>query len=222
MKHIVVDLEMNIIAKSHKEARRLAGMEVIEIGAVVLDDAYQEIGSFMTYVKPQYNDEIEKKYAKLTGITTEMVQEAPVFEDALRQFLSWCAGISGEKRIYQWSGSDLAQIRQEAALKQPDLDEQQQALLQDWADFQEEYGEKLGMDRALSLKDAVMYAGVDFEGRPHDALCDARNTATLLEIVRTPEKCSQALAHVIEALTPKTVGSTLGEMFNFGELLLVS
>ena len=61
MKHIVVDLEMNGISKEHKEERQFWGREVIEIGAVVLDDSYNEIGSFKTLVKPQYNDRITPK-----------------------------------------------------------------------------------------------------------------------------------------------------------------
>ena len=60
MKHIVVDLEMNHLARDYKEERIICSMEVIEIGAVVLDEAYSEIGSFKTFVKPQYNDEINR------------------------------------------------------------------------------------------------------------------------------------------------------------------
>ena len=60
MKHIVVDLEMNHLARDYKEERIICSMEVIEIGAVVLDEAYAEIGSFKTFVKPQYNDEINR------------------------------------------------------------------------------------------------------------------------------------------------------------------
>ena len=76
MKHIVVDLEMNHLARIFKEERLICSMEVIEIGAVVLDEAYSEIGSFKTFVKPQYNDAINKTCARVTGITTEMVANA--------------------------------------------------------------------------------------------------------------------------------------------------
>ena len=49
MKHIVVDLEMNYVAKK-SDARRICRMETIEIGAVMLDDNLQEISAFRTYV----------------------------------------------------------------------------------------------------------------------------------------------------------------------------
>ena len=218
MKHVVVDLEMNCLAKEHADKRGICRMEIIEIGAVVLDENFQEIGCFKTLVKPQLNHVIEKRYVKLTGITTEMVAGAPTFETALSQFLSWCKSLNDEIGIYQWSGADLEQITKEMLLKGIEVDEESMALLQGWKDFQKEFGDTLHLDRALSLKNAVMYAGIDFIGRAHDALYDARTTAELLKIVRTPELCRVALEHVIDALTPKEISTSLGDLFDFSAL----
>lgn len=65
-----------------------------------------------------------------------------------------------------------------------------------------------------------MYAGIDFEGREHDELFDARNTAALVTIVRTPELCKQTLENVINALTSKSINTSLGERFDFSQLRL--
>lgn len=219
MRHIVIDLEMNKLAKQYKEERLILGREIIEIGAVVLDERYQEIGSFKTLVKPQYNDVIEKSVTKLTRITTEQVQKAPVLEEAIHIFFAWCHGMNDEIVIHEWSDADLEQLTKEIALKKIRIDEEDMNLLVGWSDFQKEYGEKLHLDNQVSLKNAVMYAGIDFEGREHDALDDARNTAELLKIVRTPSLCESALQHVIEVLTPTpTCSATLGDLFNFGAL----
>ena len=40
------------IADRYREKRKVCKMEIIEIGAVVLNEAYQEIGSFKTMVRP--------------------------------------------------------------------------------------------------------------------------------------------------------------------------
>ncbi len=219
MRHIVIDLEMNKLAKQYKEERLILGREIIEIGAVVLDEWYQEIGSFKTLVKPQYNDVIEKGITKLTGITTEQVQNAPILEEAIHIFFAWCHGMNDEIIIHEWSDADLEQITKEITLKKIRLNEEDMNLLVGWSDFQKEYGEKLHLDNQVSLKNAVMYAGIDFEGHEHDALDDARNTAELLKIVRTPSLCESALQHVIEVLTPTpTCSATLGDLFNFGAL----
>lgn len=88
-----------------------------------------------------------------------------------------------------------------------------------WFNFQEEYGQTLGFERSLSLKDAVMYAGIDFSGHQHDALDDAKNTADLFAIIRDKDKCQKALCHVMDALKPKK-SISLGELFDFSSILL--
>lgn len=222
MKHIVVDLEMNNVAKRFYEERSICKMEVIEIGAVVLDEDYSEIGSFKTLVKPQYSDVIYSTVARITGITTEMVANAPYFEDALSMFFSWCHSLNDDLHFYQWSDSDLYQILSELRMKDITLPAEDQLYLHDWSDFQMEYGEKLQLTRSVSLKNAIMYAGLEFEGQEHDALWDARNTATLLKIIRDPKLCKEKLERVIEVLTPAPLCASLGDLFNFGDLFEVT
>ena len=82
-------------------------METIEIGAVMLDDNLQELSAFRTYVKPEYNDCIERKIKRITGITEEMVQNAPKFNEALRMFTNWCLGTGDEVTIYAWSDTEI-------------------------------------------------------------------------------------------------------------------
>lgn len=215
MRHIVIDLEMNSLAKEYKEEKLICNREIIQIGAVLLDKQYQEIGAFSTLVKPQYNERIEKKYEKLTGIETEMVQNAPIFQNAIEQFFFWVHSVKDEIQLYQWSESDCEQLTKELELKKIQLSAMDQYLLERTQDFQKEFGDTLGVSRALSLKDAVMYAGVDFGGRMHDALYDAQNTANLLKIIRTPKLRAEALESVIEAFTPKPVGTLLGDLIKF-------
>lgn len=69
MKYVVIDLEMNPIATVHTAEREYCKLEVIEIGAVLLDEKYQEIGSFVTLVKPRFNSRIEKRYRHCRKLT---------------------------------------------------------------------------------------------------------------------------------------------------------
>lgn len=222
MKYIVIDPPMNPLSKEYYEERKVCRNEVIQIGAVALDDDYTEIGCFKTLVRPQYNEQITRKIEKLTGITTDMVREAPMFEEAIHQFLDWCRSLNDRIQIHQWSESDINQIDREMCLKEIVLPRCDQMFLQEWKNFQHEFGRKLGLTDQLSLKNAVMYAGVDIVGRYHDALFDARNTAKLFRIVRDPEECKKALSLVINALNPAPQKTTLGDLFNFSELALIS
>lgn len=215
MKYVVVDLEMNSLAERFTEEKAVCGMETIAIGAVLLDEKYREIGAFKTLVKPQYNDVIGAYFTRLTGITTSMVENEPVFEKALEKFFDWLHSVDDDIQIYQWSDTDLDQVTKEINLKHIQIDSADQPWVHNWYDLQKEYGEKLNLTKPLSLKNAVMYAGIEFVGKEHDPLCDADNTAALLKILRDPKLCDIALGHVIEALTPKPAGATLGELFNF-------
>lgn len=124
MKHIVIDLEMNKIARN-SEARKICKSEIIEIGAVMLDENLQEIGNFRTYVKPEYNDKIAAEIRNLTGITDVMVANAPVFREAFRMFTNWCLGTGDEVTIYAWSDSDYNQVVKEILLKEYELSDEE-------------------------------------------------------------------------------------------------
>ena len=147
-----------------------------------------------------------------------MVQNAPEFETAIRIFLSWCSSMD-KARIYQWSESDLDQVTKELALKEIQLEPEFLPLLEGWSDFQKEFGDELHISRSLSLKTAVDMAGLDFNGEAHNALNDARATAALLRTVHTPALRQSALDRVVELMTPKTIGTSLGNLFNFSELV---
>ena len=218
MKYVTIDLEMNPLAKEYKAERAICCREVIEIGAILLDENYQEIDSFKTFVKPQFNDVIKPHIQKLTNISNDMVENAPFFEEALQMFCSWCKSIGDDILLYQWSESDIEQIRNEMNLKGISSDDSNQIFLSNWFDLQREFGDKLNLSNAVSLKNAVMYAGIDFEGTEHDDLDDARNTAILLKIIRIPELCEAALKYVLEALNPAPISTSLGSMIDFTEL----
>lgn len=214
MKHIVVDIEMNCVAKK-SEVRSFCSMETIEIGAVMLDDNLQEISAFRTYVKPEYNDCIDRKIKRLTGITEEMVQNAPVFNEALRMFTNWCLGTE-EVTIYAWSDTDYCQITREIELKKYEMiPEEETILVEKWSDFQNEFDTHLGFNKKLSLSMALDMAGINFTGREHDALDDARNTAELLNILKNTALFNLTLKKIKEAMEPSKISNTMGELFDF-------
>ena len=219
MKYVVVDLEMNYTARK-SEMKRILKMETIEIGAVMLDEKLQEIASFRTYVKPEYSDGIRKKISELTGITDDMVANAPSFREALRMFTTWCLGTGDEVKIYAWSDSDYNQISGEMLAKRYEITDAESSLLENaWDDFQKEFDSYLGFERRLSLSMALDMAGVAFTGREHDALDDARNTAELLHIFKDRVLFDKTLRLIKEAMEPKEIGDTLGDLFDFSAIV---
>ena len=49
----MIDLEMNKIKKQYREDKKLSN-ELIEIGAVKMDDDFNEVDRYQTYVMPDY------------------------------------------------------------------------------------------------------------------------------------------------------------------------
>lgn len=218
MKHIVVDLEMNIIPKK-EAARKICRNEIIEIGAVMLDENHHEISAFRTYVKPEHNAVIDATIRHLTGITTEMVASAPKFKEAFRMFTAWCLGTGDEVEICAWSDSDYNQVEKEMLLKEYVPTEEERCITDvAWKDFQKEFDCNLGFERQVSLAMALDMAGIDFTGRQHDALDDARNTAELFTIYHNPSLFCATLQKIKEAMTPSNAGASLGNLFDFSAL----
>ena len=211
MHHIFVDFEMNHIAGQYTEERTYSKMEIVEIGAVMLDERYHEISSFQTYVRPEYNDKIEKQCTKVTGITTETVADAPVLWTALQQCVQWCG--SESLTVYAWSDSDLKQLKRELNLKEIECKELHR-LCDHWEDFQRTFCDLLGIEKRVALKHAINAIQSEFDGAEHDALWDARNTAKIFALSKNETEFQRIMGPVIEAFKPVTpMTSTLGDLF---------
>ena len=210
MAWVFMDLEMKPVDKQFRRERDICRQEVIEFGAVKLGEDMTETDSFRALVKPALG-EIPPRYAQLTGITNDMVAEAPDFETVLGQFAAWC---EDAETVYAWSGSDLDQLRGEVKMK--GIDFPLEALAGKWADFQKIFTRAVGLKRELSLEQAVNIANINFEGHQHDALWDARNTAELFRIYRDEGRFNAVIGPLREAVNPKkqtsfTLADALGD-----------
>ncbi len=205
MFYIVLDLEMNPIIHKHKEARLICKNEIVEIGAVLLNEQYKEISTYRSYVKPQYNN-IARKYEMLTGVTNKLVEKAPSFPEALTDFSNWSKQFIKDKdnlQIYAWSDNDERQLRKEIRLK--NLSELNYYFLScPWYDLQREYCDLLGLKKLITLDSAVGAMGEKFVGRKHDALWDAKNTAHIFSLSRDKEHFKKVMMPIIKVLNQST------------------
>ena len=208
MVHIVIDLEMNPVSKSFKDIRRRTTDEVIEIGAVKLDENYQMVDEFQCYVKPEYG-EITKHITKLTGITQETVADKPLFAEAFQNFMDWIG--TWDMTLYSWSNSDIKQLKVECAFKIPGYDIAK--LEHRWRDLQKAFDDRIGLHSSLALKHAIGAMNRDFEGTQHTALADAANTAAILALLQDDEEFFRVMQPVIDLLQPKTLSQSIGDKY---------
>ncbi|GEM_PF-6976927 len=185
MIRVFIDLEMNMVAQKNTELRAKLPHEIIEIGAVKIDEHFQVVDRFCSYVRPRYNTKIHWSVAKLTGIKAETLRDADYLEQVLPRFVSWLG--EGTVLMYAWSDSDHAQIERECGYKQLWTPETRQAFSH-WTDFQKVFTKSVGYRNAISLSKAVEYMGLGFDGIKHDALSDAENCARLLILMQNEKE----------------------------------
>lgn len=208
MKHVVVDLEMNPVSREFREVRRKLNEEVIEIGAVRLDETFQQEAEFQCYVKPEYGP-IKKHITSLTGITQAMVADKKTYAACFQDFVDWVG--EEETKIYSWSMSDIKQLRERCRYKLPDFDIEW--LNARWVDLQQEFDDRLGLHNSLALKHALGAMDHKFEGTQHTALADAINTSAILTLMQDDAKFKETMKPVLEILQPKDdLSSSIGDL----------
>ena len=210
MRYIFVDFEMNPVDRRFEDIREYCRTEIIEIGAVMLDEEYRQCGEYRQYVRPLYGT-IQPKITEITGITDDMLQDAPVFEEAIGAFLDWCGE---DYEIYAWGDSDLRVLIGETDIL-PEPDERLLDIDLLWYDFQEIFMELLGLQNRISLQHAVGAAESGFAGKAHDAMWDARNTADLFRLSQNEALFQQKMEPILSALRPaQSPKATIGDKFS--------
>lgn len=173
-KYVIVDLEMCNVPKGIEREAYNWRNELIQIGAVVVDESLNITDEFMTLVSPEFGV-IDNFIEKLTGISRKAVQGAPKVKEALELFVNW---LPSDAVLVSWSENDESQIRKEIEAKNifiEGLDD----YLDTWVDCQKTFGEKMNAQKNYKLSGALIIADIDYDEGEHDALVDAKNTAQL-------------------------------------------
>ncbi len=81
--------------------------QIIQIGAVKLSDAFDIIDTFEATVCSQITNRVSARFSKLTGITTEMMQNGIPLKEAVLKYNEW---IGEDTVTMTWSNSDLYSV----------------------------------------------------------------------------------------------------------------
>ncbi|MBQ3498600.1 MAG: exonuclease domain-containing protein [Clostridia bacterium] len=102
MQYVVFDLEWNNVY-----GRKINGFinEIIEIGAVKLDEDLNEISTFSSFVKPSIGKKLRGSVKKLTNITNDDVLGGEPFTQAFSDFRKWIG--SQPTLILTWGDGDI-------------------------------------------------------------------------------------------------------------------
>ena len=192
MPYIVLDLEWNQAMSTkaavfNKLPIRLRG-EIIQIGAVKLNDDFTPGEEFQMDIRPVYFRRIHYKVKKLTGFDKERLAGGVKFKYAMEKFLEWCGP---DCTFLTWGFDDKNIMEQNLIVHDLDID-----WMGNWVNLQVIYNLQLGGDRnQKSLATAMEHFGIEQTRVAHDALGDAYNTALVcskLDLLSGLEKYNEA------------------------------
>lgn len=173
--YVVIDFEM---CKVEKEQRKEFHMsrEIIQIGAVLVDENGKVTKQFNRLVRPEYG-RVDSFIEELTGISQDAVEDAPLLAEALYAFVQWLP--EGNVTAVSWGMSDKAQLKKELSEKGIRMNAMDRLFLH-WIDGQKMFVQKVGGQYPCPLAGALAAAGIESGGKAHDGLADAYYTALLL------------------------------------------
>lgn len=111
MDYIVFDLEWNQGGSGEQENPELH-FEIVEIGAVKLNENGVMISEFSRLVKPQVYHEMHKITSRLIHMQMQELEHGIPFREAAEQFLEWAGG---ESVFCTWGSQDLTELQRNMA-----------------------------------------------------------------------------------------------------------
>lgn len=178
MNYIVFDLEWNQCPYGKNRENPKLPFEIIEIGAIKLNDEKRTIDEFHTIIHPMVYKKMHYRTQEILGIDMKTLESGEFFYKAIRDFLQWCGE---DYRFCTWGNMDLLELQRN--MKYYGL----QGLLKGpiyFYDVQKLFS--IAYEDGKSRK-ALEY-GIDFlklenSGEFHHALTDAYYTAEIFKLL---------------------------------------
>ena len=179
MYYITLDLEWNqayaqkALAVQKQLSCRLRG-EVIQIGAVKLDERMNFCGSYQIIVKPKYYKKLHRHVSELTGITQDQMDMGTPLLEAAERFRKWCGR---DFAFLTWGPDDIPMLKENLNAH---------GIKSEWLDnvydLQIIFNKQTdGGSKQRSLEYAMDYFELAQNLPAHDALNDAYFTALVAQ-----------------------------------------
>ncbi len=179
MNYIVFDLEWNQSPRGNAGSHPRMPFEIIEIGAVKLNDKLDIIDDFHTLIKPKIYPKFHKMIKEILSYSEEDLKNDGIpFKEACTNFLKWCGKKCGEDFVVcTWGPSDLYYL-------QNNMDFYYMEKLPYPVKFynvQQIYADKYDHGSISKLEKAVVSLGLEENEPFHTAISDARYTAAVMK-----------------------------------------
>lgn len=105
MNYIIMDLEWN---NSYMKSAEKFINEIIEIGAVKLDENLNTVSTFSELIKPVVSKKLRSRIKNLTHITNEDVRHGLPFSQVIKEFADW---VGEDALIMTWGDTDIRTLQ---------------------------------------------------------------------------------------------------------------
>ena len=191
MNYIVVDLEWN--GSWSKKAHGYFN-EIIEVGAVKVDEEMHILDEFRAAIKPVVSKKLSSIVTDLTNITAEELEDGTTFKGMMRELTKWMG--NEPTTVLTWSTTDLLVLMENCGYF---YGKQEIPFLKNYMDFQVYAQDKMGVDTSqqLGLARAGEMLGIPEDDMSlHRALDDSKLTAAILQKVYEKESFVAAILPV--------------------------
>lgn len=194
MNYIVFDMEWNQPYPGEKLVYRndlCINNEIIQIGAVMLDEKCRIIDTFSINIKPSLFRKLNHNVKKLTGIDQALLDSSEKIEPAVEKFRKWC----GDDFVFvTWGYDDIGVLG--SNLKYFDLDT---SWLPECYNLQMIFcAQTDNENRQYSLSYAAEYFQIVTDKPLHNALTDAYYTALVCQKLDMSKGISEYRAMVFK------------------------
>jgi len=177
MNYIVFDLEFNMFFKFNEGdyANPALKSEIIQIGAVKLNESLESIGEFNSIIKPVIYKRINPYVKKKTTINTRQVNQGTPFVQTIKGFNSW---VGEDSVLCSWGHDDILGLRDNSlffGFNSLSFDK--------FINIQQIYMNFSSLNKQPSLESAVEALKIEKTFPFHDALSDAFYTAEIFKRV---------------------------------------
>ena len=108
MNFIVFDLEWNQSPEGKKYSNRRLPFEIIEIGAVKLNERKETVDTFHRLIKPQVYSWIHNSIREVIHVNYKDLETGTPFPQAVREFIEWCGD---DWYFCTWGNQDVMELQ---------------------------------------------------------------------------------------------------------------
>lgn len=174
MRYCIIDLECTCWDKKDPDKQ---SHEIIEIGAVLLNENYNYISEFNYFVRPIYNSVLDQYCTDLTSIKQSDIDSALKLPAIITFMTDWL-GTTEDVIFCSWGYFDKKQLLKECTDHMIDY-----PFNDDHINIKARFSEIMKRTRKMGLKKALRILDLQFEGVQHRGIDDAKMIAKIFKAI---------------------------------------